>query len=1049
LRSVKDASREDRVLKEKGFGWRMTMDADNKKREDICPGKKKSLDLTAVREEIAETRGPEYWRSLEELAGSEEFREMMHREFPKGSSEWLDSVSRRGFLQLMGASMALAGMTACTRQPLEQIVPYVKQPDDLVPGRPQFYASATMLGGYASPVLVESHMGRPTKIEGNPEHPASLGASDIFAQASVLEMYDPDRSQTPGSLGQTRSWKKFIEEIRTPLAGQKAVGGEGLRLLTPPVSSPTLADQIHALLRMYPKAKWHQYSPLHRDNSLAGSMLAFGQAVETQYRLENADVILSLDADFLSPAFPGSTRYTHDYAARRNPDAAMNRLYVVESVPSPTGVKAEHRLSLRASGVEGFAQSLASNLGLGGNVLGGNVEDSHFLRAVTNDLKTHAGSCVVMAGEQQSPEVHALAHAINAHLGNVGKTVIHTDTVHANAVDQTASLRELTQDLRDKKVEVLVILGANPVYDAPADLNFADALMSSGAGLRIHHGLHQDETAELCQWHINAAHALEAWSDGRTYDGSVCLVQPLIAPLYDGKSAHEMLAALLGQSTVTGYEIVRAYWQQQAKGADFEAWWRKAVHDGFVAGTEFPAKAVSAKSSVPSAKSVPMDAAMVEVNFRGDPSVYDGSQGNNGWLQELPKPMTKMTWDNPAWIGPAMASRLKLKSEDMITLEADGRKIQVPVWIQAGHPDNAITVFLGYGRRRVGRVGNGTGFNLYEVRSSGAPWRTAGKITPVAGQTYKLASTQGYQTIETSFETSPGVMGTRPVIREGTLAEYKSHPNFAQEMEETPERNVTLYPNVDYSDPNYNKLGYAWGMTVDLGACVGCNACMIACHSENNVAVVGKEQVVVGRHMHWIRVDAYYQGDRDNPSAHFQPVPCMQCENAPCELVCPVGATVHSSEGLNDMVYNRCIGTRYCSNNCPYKVRRFNFLLFQDWETPQFKMMRNPDVSIRSRGVMEKCTYCVQRITVARIDSEREERPVRDGEIQTACQQACPSNAIVFGNINDPQSKVSKLKAQARNYGMLSELNTRPRTTYLAEVRNPNTELEPQHAEHS
>ncbi len=1020
------------------------MAAENTKREDVCPGKKttlgaKGLDLTAVREEIASTSGPEYWRSLEELAGSEEFRDMMHREFPKGSSEWLDSVSRRGFLQTMAASLALAGMTACTRQPLEQIVPYVRQPEDLIPGRPQFFASSAMLGGYASPVLVESHMGRPTKIEGNPEHPASLGAADIFAQASLLDMYDPDRSQTPVNLGQTRSWKNFVDQIRTRMAGQRAVDGEGLRLLTGPISSPTLVSQIQALLKVYPKAKWHQYSPLHRDSVLAGSMLAFGQAVETQYRLENADVILSLDADFLAPTFPGSARYTHDYASRRNPDAAMNRLYVVESVPSPTGVKAEHRLSLRASEVEGFARNLAASLGLGGT-----ADNSRFLRAVADDLKAHAGSSVVIVGDQQSPEVHALAHAINAHLGNVGKTVVYTDTVVASATDQTASLRELTQDLREKKVDVLVILGANPVYDAPVDLNFADALMNSGAGLRLHHGLYQDETAELCQWHVNAAHALEAWSDGRAYDGSACLVQPLIAPLYDGKSAHELVAALMGQSTLTGYEIVRAYWQGQTKSPDFEAFWRKAVHDGFVAGTAYPAKAVSLKSLPPSKAAVTADASAIEVSFRGDPAIYDGAFANNGWMQELPKPMSKMTWDNPAWIGPAFAAREKLKSEDIVTLEIAGRKVDVPVWIQAGHPDHAITVFLGYGRRRVGRVGTGAGFDLYKVRSSDASWRAAGKITRLA-QTYKLASTQGYQTIETSFETSPGVMGTRPVIREGSLAEYKKNPNFAREMEEAPERNVTLYPNVDYSDPSYNKLGYAWGMTVDLGACVGCNACMIACHSENNIPVVGKAQVVVGRHMHWLRVDAYYQGDRDNPSANFQPVPCMQCENAPCELVCPVGATVHSTEGLNDMVYNRCIGTRYCSNNCPYKVRRFNFLLYQDWETPQFKMMRNPDVSIRSRGVMEKCTYCVQRISVARIDSEREERAVRDGEIQTACQQACPSNAIVFGNVNDPQSKVSKLKAQARNYSMLAELNTRPRTTYLAEVRNPNPELE--HAE--
>ena len=1045
----------------------MTMDADNKKREDVCPGKKPveatpliqlqgsqapasngaanpaALDLATVRAELESTQGPEYWRSLEELAGSDEFRAMMHREFPKGSSEWLDSVSRRGFLQMMGASMALAGMTACTKQPLEQIVPYVKQPEDLVPGRPQYYASATMLGGYASPVLVESHMGRPTKIEGNPDHPASLGASDIFSQATVLEMYDPDRSQSPAYLGDVRSWKAFLEAIRMPMSGQKAVDGEGLRLLTPPISSPTLADQIHQLLQMYPKAKWHQYSPLHRDTVLAGSQMAFGQAVETQYKLENADVILSLDADFLSAGFPGSLRYTRDYASRRNPDGNMNRLYVVESAPSPTGVKAEHRLPLRASEIEGFARSLASVLGAGssGGALTGAA--GKYLSAVATDLEKHRGACAVIAGEHQSAAVHALAHAINERLGNVGRTVVYTEPVHANPVDQTASLRELVQDLRAKKVEILVVLGCNPVYDAPADLGLHSAIMDSGTTIRIHHGLYRDETAELCDWHVNGAHPLEAWSDGRAYDSSVCLVQPLIAPLYEGKSAHEVLAALMGKSTITGYELVRAYWQGQSKSTDFETLWRKSVHDGFITGTQFAPKAVSLKTaSFGSASSAAVSDATVEINFRRDPCIYDGSFSNNGWMQELPKPMSKMTWDNPAWIGPAMASRLGLASEDVVTLEIGGKKIEVPVWIQAGHPDHSITVFLGYGRRRAGRIGTGAGFNLYEVRTSDASWTATSTKPSKAGTTYKLATTQGYQTIET-------ITVNRPVMREGTLEEYKSNPKFAQEMTEAPERDLTLYPNVDYADPNYNKLGYAWGMTIDMSSCVGCNACMIACHSENNIAVVGKEQVVHGRHMHWIRVDAYYQGNRDNPSAHFQPVPCMQCENAPCEQVCPVGATVHSTEGLNDMVYNRCIGTRYCSNNCPYKVRRFNFLLYQDWETPQFKMMRNPDVSIRSRGVMEKCTYCIQRITVARIDSEREDRAVRDGEIQTACQQACPAQAIVFGDQSNPESRVSKLKAQARNYGMLAELNTRPRTTYLAEIRNPNPELEMhmQHAE--
>jgi len=1008
----------------------MKMEADNNQqhREDVCHGK--PLDLARVRAEMEQTQGPEYWRSLEELAGSEEFREMMHREFPKGAAEWVDGVSRRGFLQLMGASLALAGMTACTKQPVEPIVPYAKQPEDIIPGRPQFYATAMTLGGYASPLLVESHMGRPTKAEGNPEHPASLGASDIYAQASILGMYDPDRSQTPLYLGESRAWRDVLDPLRKALFVQRAMNGAGLRLLTPAISSPTLADQIQELLKRYPQAKWHQYEAVHRDNVLAGSQAAFGQAVETQYRLQAADVILSLDADFLYAGFPGAVRHAHDFAARRNPDTPMNRLYVVESAPSPTGVKADHRLPMRASDVEKFARALAAALGAAPAGATLNGEEDKWLKAVKDDLEKHHGTSVVLAGEHQSPAVHALAHAINEKLGNVGHTVVYTDPVHASPMSHVASLRDLVADMRAKKVDLLVIMGGNPVYDAPADLEFADALKNTGIALRIYHGLYYNETSELCHWHMNEAHYLEAWSDVRAYDGTVSIVQPLIAPLYDGKSAHEMVATLMGQATATGYDIVRAYWQKQAKAADFEAWWRKSVHDGFVADSAYASKNVSVKlASLP----VSSEITGVEVNFRRDPSVYDGAFSNNGWLQELPKPMSKVTWDNPLWIGPKMAERLGIKTEDVVTVEVSGKKIEAPVWIQAGHPDNSITVFLGYGRRRAGRAGSGMGFDVNPLRTSAAQWVAAASAPVKTGSTFKLASTQGYQTIDTAT-------GRRPVIRGAALEEYKKNPAFANE-EPAPPPGLTLYPNVDYKDPNFNAQGYAWGMAIDMNQCVGCNACMVACQSENNIAVVGKEQVVGGRHMHWVRVDTYYTGDRNNPSATFQPVPCMQCENAPCEQVCPVGATAHSTEGLNDMVYNRCIGTRYCSNNCPYKVRRFNFLLFQDFDTPQYKMMRNPDVTVRSRGVMEKCTYCVQRINQARIASEKEDRQIRDGEIQTACQQACPADAIYFGNINDPNSKVSKLKAQSRNYSMLAELNTRPRTTYLAEVRNPNPEL--------
>jgi len=998
-------------------------------REEICPGKKDKLDLQTVRAQIAQTKGPEYWRSLEELAGSSEFQEMMHREFPKGASEWLDAVSRRGFLKLMGASLAMAGMSACTKQPLEPIVPYVRQPEEVIPGRPLFFATAFTLGGYASPILVESHLYRPTKVEGNEQHPASLGGTDVFAQASILGMYDPDRSQTIAHLGDVQTWGSFLEAIRGPLNAQKAVQGAGIRILTRTVSSPALADQLRSVLKLYPQAKWHVHEPVNRDNVLEGAKLAFGRPVETQYKLENADVIVSLDADFLYAGFPGSTRYIRDFAKRRNPDAGnMSRLYVVESTMSSTGAKADHRLPVRAGDVATFASHLQAAIGSYEPVLTlEHPEQQKFANALVQELRNHRGSSVVIPGDHQPPAVHALAHAINAKLGNIGKTVVYTDPVDANPVNQTDSIKDLVADMRAGKVDMLFILGGNPAYDAPADLGFADALKNTSIPMRVHLGLYQDETAELCQWHVNEAHYLESWGDARAYDGTVSIVQPLIAPLYGGKSAYELTALLAGQAEATGHEIVQGYWQKQHPGADFEAFWRKSLHDGWIEGTAFTPKAVTLKSTnfpVPPIS----DGKSIEINFHRDPCVYDGCFSNNGWLQELPKPMSKMTWDNPVQIGPAMAGRMDLKSEDLVTLELNGKKVTAPIWIQAGHPDNSVTVFLGYGRKRAGRAGTGAGFDMYPLRSSATPWFTTGVNITKAGGTYKLATTQGYQTMDTPE-------GARPQVRAASLEEYRKEPGFARDEE--PPAELTLYKPYPY-----DKELYVWGMAIDLNACVGCNNCIVACQSENNIPVVGKEQVVIGRHMHWLRVDAYYQGDRDSPKAYFQPVPCQQCENAPCEVVCPVGATVHSTEGLNDMVYNRCVGTRYCSNNCPYKVRRFNFLLFQDWETPQLKMMRNPDVTVRSRGVMEKCTYCIQRITQHRIDSEREDRKIQDGELQTACQQSCPADAITFGNINDPNSRVSKAKAIARNYSLLADLNTRPRTTYLAEIRNPNPELE-------
>ena len=1004
----------------------MNSDQQNGKaqREEVCPGKKDKLDLAQVRADMEKKNGPEFWRSLEELAGSAEFQEAMHREFPKGASEWLDAVSRRGFLKLMGSSLALAGMTACTKQPLEPIVPYVTQPEGLTPGRPMFYATAFTLGGYATPLLVTSREFRPIKIEGNDLHPASQGGTDVFAQASILDMYDPDRSQNVIYMGEISTWGEMIGALRGPLAAQKAVHGSGIRVLSRNFSSPTLIDQLQQFQKMYPQAKWHFWEPVNRDNVYAGAQMAFGQPVETTYKLDAADVIVSLDADFLYGGFPGMTRYARDFAKRRDPDAGnMSRFYAIESTPTATGAKADHRLAVKAVEIGGIAEQIYGGVGGLNSSIG----------QLIKDLAVHHGASVVIPGDHQPPVVHALCHAINAALGNVGKTVFYSDPVLAYTGNHTDSLKELIADMRAGKVDMLFILGGNPVYDAPADFGFYDALKNTSIPVRVHLGLHNNETGELCHWHVNEAHYLESWSDTRAYDGTASIVQPLIAPLYNGKSAHEMMSVLLGAPSTNGYAIVQDYWKSKHAGADFETWWRKAVHDGWIEGTTSQPRQVAIKNTNFPATSAAPAQNEIELIFRRDPGVYDGEFANNGWLQELPRPLTKLTWDNPLLMSPAMAARMGIQKKDMVRVTMkNGKYLDLPVWVQAGHPDNSVTVFLGYGRTRAGRVGNDQGFNTYTLRNSDAQWFTGGVQVSKIAQTYVLASTSGYQSMDVGD-------AARPIIKYRDLEDYQKERDFD---EERPQDNETLLAPAPY---DYKAEPYAWGMAIDLNACVGCNNCVIACQSENNIAVVGKDQVNRGRYMHWLRVDTYYQGDRDNPKMHFMPVPCQQCENAPCEIVCPVGATTHSTEGLNDMIYNRCVGTRYCSNNCPYKVRRFNFYLFQDWDTEQFKMMRNPEVTVRSRGVMEKCTYCVQRITQHRIDAERatsqDEKNKIIGELQTACQQSCPANAIIFGNINDPNSAVSKLKAKSRNYGLLDDLNTRPRTTYLAAVKNPNPEL--------
>lgn len=1003
-----------------------------------------TIDLATIRTRLENEPRKNFWRSLDELAGTEDFVDHLHNEFPNDPAKEDRGVTRRDALKFMGASAALAGLSACTKLPTQKIVPYVRPPEELVPGKPLFYATAMTMGGFASGVLVESNMGRPTKVEGNPDHPASLGATDIFAQASVLTLYDPDRSQVIIREGRISSWGAFVAALtnaRNDLLPRK---GAGLRILTETVTSPSLADQIRALLQEFPQAKWHQYEPAGRDAEREGSRLAFGEYLNTSYRFDQADVILALDADFLCSG-PGCVRYAREFAGRRrvsDSSSTMNRLYVVESTPSNTGAMADHRLPLRSTEIAAFAAVVAENLGVETGSANRQALASipgDWVPAIARDLSKHRGSSIIIVGDQQPPAVHAMAHAMNVALGNAGKSVIYTEPVEANPVDQIQSLHELVQDIQGGQVEALLILGANPVYTAPVDLPFTESFLK--VKLRVHLGLYHDETAELCHWHVPEAHYLESWGDARAYDGTVSIVQPLISPLYDGKFAHEILAVLQGHAERNSHDIVQNYWKGKNLATPFEPFWETCLHNGLIAGTSLPPKQVSLKlGSGVRGSSVPETGAAqrggMEIVFRPDPTVYDGRFANNGWLQELPKPFTKLTWDNAAMVSVETAERLGLNNEDVVELSYQGRTIRAPVWIMPGHANDSVTLHLGYGRRRAGKVGTGIGFDAYSLRTWSHPWFGSGLEIRKTGERYSLARTQHHHAIERGgqkMEEESVTAFDRELVRVATLEEFQKNPDFAKGPEE-----VTRAPSLY---PGFKNEGYAWGMAIDLNSCTGCNACVVACQSENNIPVVGKEQVEAGREMHWIRIDTYYQGTLDNPAPYNEPVLCMQCENAPCEVVCPVGATVHSSEGLNQMVYNRCVGTRYCSNNCPYKVRRFNFKLYQDWTTPSLVALRNPNVTVRSRGVMEKCSYCVQRINAAKIEAEKQDRTVRDGEIVTACQGVCPSQAIVFGNINDHESRVSRLKAESRNYGLLADLNTRPRTTYLARLRNPNPEI--------
>jgi molybdopterin-containing oxidoreductase family iron-sulfur binding subunit len=983
-----------------------------------------TLDLERIRERLAGKSGKRYYRSLEEIAETDEFKRFVEDEFPNRSS--LLTMDRRQFLKVMGASLALAGLSGCRFLPAEKIVPYVKMPEDIVPGKSLFYATAMVHNGAAIGLLAESKMGRPTKLEGNDKHPASLGSSDIFAQASLLTLYDPDRGATVKNQGLIATWEEFLKAATDSVVRNVAI-------LVQPVVSPTMESQLAGL-------QWFQWEPISRYSARKGAELAFSEALDVHYDFAKADRIVSLDSDFLTD-LPGSVRYARDFAERRRgADERMNRLYAFESGPSHTGIMADHRIPTRASDMEAVARGIAALL----NVVPGSADalPAGLSSALLKDLVEARGASIVIAGEHLPPQVHALVFAINEALGNIGKTVLFTEPTECrsgNRRSDTHTLAALVDEMNAGRVDLLLILGGNPAYDAPANSGFPEAL--GKVKLKAHLSLYENETSALCDWYLPESHYLEAWSDARAYDGTASVVQPLIQPLHDSKSAHELLAQIAGKPA-TGLDIVKGFWETQHLPGDFEKSWEQSLNDGLIPGTKFATvepKVVAGLAGRFGPEPGRLDG--IELVLRPDPTVWDGRYANNGWLQELAKPVSKTTWENTVQLSLATAGKLKLQNGDLVELRVEDRKVQGPAWIVPGQADDSLTVHLGYGRTAGGRVAEGRGFDAYPLRSANRG-TIADVVRGVAvvslGSSVSVASTQ----------THHGMEG-RDIVRVGSIDDYKKNPSLQPEQEEESGSTTTLY------DPSQFKSGdEQWGMSIDLNTCIGCNACVVACQAENNIPVVGKEQVIRGREMQWIRVDHYFgprdgDGEGANPEQVVMPVPCMHCEDAPCEPVCPVGATVHSHEGLNQMVYNRCVGTRYCSNNCPYKVRRFNFLNFQyaqknfneDKDIPLLKLLNNPDVTVRGRGVMEKCTYCVQRINEARIEAKKQIRDVRDGEIVTACQQACPTKAIVFGNVADPNSAVARTKADKRNYSLLGSLQTKPRTTYLGKVKNPNPEI--------
>jgi len=926
-------------------------------------------------------------------------------------------IDRRTALKLLATGAAFS-LASCGK-PREEIVPYVKQPERVVPGIPLRFATTLDLSGYGRGVIVTSVEGRPIKVDGNPRHPASLGSTDVFAEADVMSLYDPDRSKAVRGSTKVESWDAFQSALHARMEKEQARGGAGMRILSGRITSPTLARQRDALLKQFPQARWYRYEPVNDDFEMVGARLAFGRPLTALPRAADASVVLALDADWLGPG-PSQIANARGFAeARRQPSAPdrFQRLYVVEPLWTATGANADHRLVLRPELIRNVAIAVAARLKNETATVALPVAAEKFARVAADDLKSRHGGALVLVGPRQPPEVQALGHWINHTIGAPIELIEPVDA----GLPHGASLRALSTDIATGHAETLFLLGCNPAYEAPGELALATAL--TAVPFSVHLGLHQDETAALCHWHLPLSHTLESWSDRRAADGTASVVQPLIRPLYDTRSIHDVTAMIGGALTPSSYDLVRETWRPPAS-TNFDTWWRQVLHDGVVPNSRSQPVSATPKEVTPAPTTVAHDAALL---LAPDPSLWDGRYGNNAWLQECPKPLTKQVWGNSLSISVADAKELNCVTGDIVALLADGYTIEAPVYVSDGQADGVYGTTFGYGRKRAGAIGNEIGFDVYPLRRISAPWMIENVTLRKTGRTQTIPETQSH------FQIDAGADDILPSVSLVELAHGLNRKPFL------PEPKPTLYPPFDYDT-------YAWAMVVDTAACIGCNACVIACQAENNVPVVGPEQIAVGRDMHWLRVDVYDLQQAEGRG--FQPVPCMQCEQAPCEPVCPVEASVHDGEGLNLQVYNRCVGTRFCQSNCPYKVRRFNWFGYADGEeykvlgSKSISAQHNPNVTVRARGVMEKCTYCIQRISAARRAAEKEDREIATGEVVTACQAACPTRAISFGNLNDPRARINTQRKEKQHYELLGHLGTRPRTTYLARLRNPNRAFE-------